>query len=1091
MRRLWFWLGSAGILAPTGANAADQLKFGPAPAWVVPQTIPAATAAGKDRPVAILLHDQQTYLRPGSITTYSELAFKIQKPDGLAAGNLSVRWNPATDTATVNRLEIRRGDQVIDILKSGQTFTTMRRESNLDMAMLDGVLTANIQPEGLQEGDVVVLATTTEHSDPVLKGHVEAIFAPWGAAQISLAHARLQWSSTVPLKVQASGSLPTPKQGSAGGAKSYELTMTGVEPVIMPKNAPLRYAIGRMGEATDFRSWSDAAQLMMPLYTAAAVIPSAGPLRDELEKIRKASGDPRVKAEMALQLVQNRVRYVALLMGEGGLVPASAQSTWERRFGDCKAKSALLLGLLKELGIAAEPVLANIAIGDALAERVPMLGLFNHVLVRAHINGKEYWLDGTRTGDTNLDSIEVPDFGWVLPVTANATLVHLSQPPLTVPSQERLVEVDATNGLFAPAAITITETSHGDGATTLDNLYSGLSTAQRDEAVRREANDFFDGFQVASSALQFDKQARQYKMVIKGTAKLNWNNGWFYIPTSSIAFTPDFTRTAGPSSDAPVTVSHPRFIKDLATIKLPPGIASQQKLDPPVHETLAGVEYARTEKLSGDTITVESSERSVSPEIPYKEALAAASRLKTLSNDSSYLRLPAGYRASEKDVVALGETQPGSADEFVNRGNILLDTGKFDEAIADFTKALGLDPKNAGALAVRGLAYVWIKKYDQADKDLDAAAAIEPDNAVVARARGLEAQFRVACAIGVEEFTKALKIEPQNAFSFGHRALCQNQLGHYAEAIADADRALALDPDWQDMHAVRLDSFARLHQKDAAVREADFLAKTRPQTAAAAWISFGALFAAAGLPDEAVAAFDKALVIKPEASTYVARAAARPPSDIKGRMSDIDAALKLEPMGIDALDAKGELLSEEGDLKSALAVYDTAQKTIRGQSPLSVSRGILLYRLGRTAEAERILSEWRRGAFTATELNSLCWKKAKAGILLQSALKDCTDALKINPDFAPAMDSLAFVKLRLGQLKEAAELYDRALTKAPMAASYLGRAFAYRGLGDNEKSRADRSDALKEDVSIEARFASYGLKFDDGPVASAKLSPTH
>ena len=1067
------------------------MKFGPAPEWVVQQTIPAASAAAKDRPVAILLHDQQTYLKPGLITTYSELAFKIQKPEGLAAGSLSVQWDPATDTATVNRLEIRRGDQVIDVMKSGQTFTTMRRESNLDIAMLDGVLTANIQPEGLQEGDVVVLATTTEHSDPVLKGHVEAIFAPWGAAQIGVAHARLQWPSAVPLKVQASGTLPAPKQGAAGGAKSYELTMTGVEPVIMPKNAPVRYAIGRMGEATDFRSWSEAAQLMMPLYTAAAVIPAAGPLRDELEKIQKASGDPHARAEMALRLVQDRVRYVALLMGQGGLVPASAQSTWERRFGDCKAKTALLLGLLHELEIQAEPVLANIAIGDALAGRVPMLDLFNHVLVRAHVGGKDYWLDGTRTGDTSLDSIEVPDFGWVLPVTANASLVHLSQPPLTIPSQERVVEVDATNGLFAPASITVTETYRGDGAVTLDNVYSGLSTAQRDEAVRREGNDFFDGLQVASSSLQFDKQQRQYKMVIKGTAKLNWNNSWFYIPTSSIAFAPDFARTLGPSSDAPVTVSHPRYIKDLATIKLPPRVASQQKADPPVHETLAGVEYERTETISGDTVTVVSSERSVAPEISYKEALAAAGRLKSLSEDSTYLRLTADYRPSEKDIVALGETQPGSTSEFVDRGNMLMDAGKFDEAIADFTKALGLDPKNAGALADRGLAYVWMKKYDQADKDLDAAAAIQPDNAVVARARGLQAQFRVACAVAIDEFTKSLRVEPQNAFAFGHRAMCQDQLGHYAEAIADADRALALDQAWQDMHVVRLDSFARLRQKDTAVREAELLAKARPQTAAAAWISFGSLFAAAGMADEAVAAFDKALAIKPEASTYVARAAARPPSDITGRMSDIDAALKLEPMAIDALDAKGELLAEEGDLKSALAVYDTAQKTIRGQSPLSVSRGILLYRLGRTVEAERILSQWRQGAFTATELNSICWKKAKAGILLQSALKDCTDALKINPDFAPAIDSLAFVKLRLGQLKEAAQLYDRALTKSPMAASYLGRAFAYRGLGDTEKSRADRSDALKEDVRIEARFASYGLKFDDGPPASAKVSITH
>src|SRR5207245_7674926 len=40
----------------------------------------------------------------------------------------------------------------------------------------------------------------------------------------------------------------------------------------------------------------------------------------------------------------------------GGLVPASAETTWSRRFGDCKAKTALLLAILHEFGIEAEPV---------------------------------------------------------------------------------------------------------------------------------------------------------------------------------------------------------------------------------------------------------------------------------------------------------------------------------------------------------------------------------------------------------------------------------------------------------------------------------------------------------------------------------------------------------------------------------------------------------------------------------------------------------------------------------------------------------------------------------------------------------------
>src|SRR6202012_176033 len=89
-------------------------------------------------------------------------------------------------------------------------------------------------------------------------------------------------------------------------------------------------------------------------------------------------------------------------MDDGGYVPAAADQTWKRRYGDCKGKTALLLALLHGLGIEAEPVLVNSRMGDMLADSLPQLGAFDHVLVRAHINGHVYWLDGTHSGDRTL-----------------------------------------------------------------------------------------------------------------------------------------------------------------------------------------------------------------------------------------------------------------------------------------------------------------------------------------------------------------------------------------------------------------------------------------------------------------------------------------------------------------------------------------------------------------------------------------------------------------------------------------------------------------------------------------------------------------
>ncbi|HZU50864.1 MAG TPA: tetratricopeptide repeat protein [Sphingomicrobium sp.] len=1078
MKRFYAVLLFGALSSASPLYAADALKFGSAPDWIVPQSVPVAPDKTKDLPAALLLHDQQTLFEPGKISTYSKVAFKIQKPEGLAAGNLSLSWNPATDTITVHRLEIRRGSQAIDVLASGQKFTTMRRETDLDLATLDGVLTANIQPEGLQEGDIVVLETTDEHADPVLKGHVETTFASWADAQIALAHARLTWPSNLAVRIQKTGELPSPLQVSAGNRRTYDLTMHDTEPVIAPKGAPVRFAVGRMGEATDFRSWSEAAALMKPLYDEAAIVPPSGPLRDEVESIRKSSADPVKRAEQALALVQNRVRYVALLMGQGGYVPASAETTWSRRFGDCKAKTALILAILHELQIPAEAVMVNTKIGDAIGERLPMIGLFNHVLVRAHIGSKDYWLDGTRTGDSNLAEIEIPNFGWGLPLVPDASLVHLVPAPYKVAQFETAIDVDARGGAFAPATIKISSTYRDDAATYLNSVNAQLSSAQRDQWLHQDAEKYFDAFTPTASNITFDKTEHTLTIVENGSAKLNWREGWLYVPGTSVAYNPDFDRPPGPFHDAPFATTYPSYSLTRVKIHLPAGFAAQQKLPAPVHETLAGVEYSRNATIEGNDVVVQSSERSIAQEVAYKDAVAAAARLKGLNDDDVYLRIVTDYTPTPNDLKAVADSVPGSAAEYLRRGNLYLDYGKFAEALSDFTKALSFDPQNKAALADQAIAYVWLRKFDDASKAIDTVLKSDPDNAVALRALALKAEIAGDYSSAVDAYGKSLKSDPDSGFAIGHRAICEYQLGRQQEALSDTDLALKKNPTWGELRLIRLELLARSGQAESATNEQDRFIKDNAITAAAAWVSVAQAYARAGLESKAIDAFAHALALKPDPSLYIARAAIRAPSDYNGRMADLDAALKLEPTDSGALAAKAQLIASRGDLHSALAVYEQAMRTVRGQSPLSLGRALILYRMGRKSEAERLLNDWRRSALTATELNEICWGKASAGILLESAALDCNAALHINQDYAPAIDSLAFVKLRLGKFDEAIALYDRAIAKRASATSYMGRALAYARKGDDARARTDRERAIREDPNVEAVFADYGLKLD-------------
>ena len=151
-------LSVATVMVVSPAVAADDVQFGPAPAWVRPVEAPKAPTKISEGPARLLLSSQQVNFEAGRQSVYLETAIRIESPQGLAAGNIALPWNPATDALTVHRLTIERGDRSIDVLAAGQKFTVVRREANLENATLDGVLTASIQPEGLQVGDTLRFA---------------------------------------------------------------------------------------------------------------------------------------------------------------------------------------------------------------------------------------------------------------------------------------------------------------------------------------------------------------------------------------------------------------------------------------------------------------------------------------------------------------------------------------------------------------------------------------------------------------------------------------------------------------------------------------------------------------------------------------------------------------------------------------------------------------------------------------------------------------------------------------------------------------------------------------------------------------------
>jgi tetratricopeptide (TPR) repeat protein len=105
---------------------------------------------------------------------------------------------------------------------------------------------------------------------------------------------------------------------------------------------------------------------------------------------------------------------------------------------------------------------------------------------------------------------------------------------------------------------------------------------------------------------------------------------------------------------------------------------------------------------------------------------------------------------------------PSSAREYADRALVLQQKGSYTNAIAEYTAAIKLEPKNVTLLHNRGLAEFNLGKYDDAGTDFDKAIEIEPANAWFYNARGSNNMMRVRYFAARDDFQKAVSIDPSN-----------------------------------------------------------------------------------------------------------------------------------------------------------------------------------------------------------------------------------------------------------------------------------------------------------------------------------------
>jgi hypothetical protein len=642
----------------------------PRPGWATPS---APLDVPQDAQGLVFFRKQDTlvHLTSDGQRSFQSQLVRLLQPQALQIGNVAIAWNPAAGEAQIHALRIHRGDRVIDVLEKN-SFEVLRREDQLEQAMLTGMLTATLRVPDLRVGDDLELEYSVPLHDPILRGTSHGLLLLGDSPPQGRFRLELLWAED---KQPTTRITPDFEKLVARGSNSLAITLDNPDTALPPRGAPPRYGWTRIIEFSDFADWQSVSRRFHTLFDEARAIGANSPLREEAALIAAENGSKSAQMQAALKLVQQQVRYVYVGLNGGNYRPASADETWERRYGDCKGKTAMLLALLDELGIEAEAVLVNNSLAtDGLDERLPNPAFFDHVLVRATIDGKSYWLDGTMPPVVEGRERPFLNYRWALPLSeAGAVLERQPDQPFDLPQAMSILEIDARAGFDKPARKVNTIVTRGVDGLQQHMAFTSITSQQLETALRSELAGGAQWSTIESAQYRFDEATQAGILTLTGTGPVDWDDeddGGFSLtlPGGGFSPPPPRQRSGSAQQDAPYFQDW-NYTCYVTSVRLPDDTALEDWEHNSTFDVMMFGEafYRAMERREDRTIRMVRGNRVEQTEISAARAARDNERLDRFDNSMAVVTYTpgAGYGAElsgNKDVPAAWEIDWSASD---------------------------------------------------------------------------------------------------------------------------------------------------------------------------------------------------------------------------------------------------------------------------------------------------------------------------------------------------------------------------------------------------------------------------------------------
>ena len=423
--------------------------------------------------------------------------------------------------------------------------------------------------------------------------------------------------------------------------------------------------------------------------------------------------------------------------------------------------------------------------------------------------------------------------------------------------------------------------------------------------------------------------------------------------------------------------------------------------------------------------------------------------------DNIYLRLARGTLDDYTQAIQL---QPGNKNIYKQRGDFYVENGDYDLAIADYTKAIAIDPRFANCYDARAEAYIKKENYVQALADCNRAIEIDPGNRGYSHRferRGMVYENLGEYEKAFYDYNTAIEIPkkypsdlPYNAYfakenrknllaklikegavfevndkeSLMARAKAYADAKKYDLAIKDYTKAIELDPADVSLWMTRAKTYKNSGQYDLALNDSAKALELSPKDASI--YHFRGELYSYRLHDfkQVIKAYTEAIKINSQYSIYYSCRAYgyENMEDYQNALKDYTQAITLSQNSGYAYMNRARVYEFLGENAKALADYD---KVVTDRS---VS--------GAKEERERLEKEMS-SLKTPEEIKANAFLKRayflREGRNYNRALKNYSQAIKLNPNNSATYSGRGVTYENLGDLKKALADYDKALELDP------------------------------------------------------------